>query len=385
MNIWSKQHNFAQVGYQVDIRARSMGTLPLIRCILEDKLNKQVTMLNGGGATYKKLDYFLSEIEKLSKMKCVYTEGNDSFVHKFYASDDSFMDFTCGLNSSNNYANVEVATTTPEYFKDFIEYVDDVVEPPITTGSIFAIVQHNGRLSLDNIGMAGLTLVKENYNDSVLSDYNEAVQDLRSSTPSGRIVILEGPPGTGKTHLIKSFLMDVPDAMFVLIPPDMVASLAGPELLQLLIANKEEFAADAPIILLLEDADRCLVVRQNDNISSIQSLLNLGDGILGSMLDLRIIATTNAKKLEMEGALLRPGRLSKRIEVAPLKSVKARELLSKLCPDLNSEKLVSLIKADAMLAEVYSIARKNGWVPPAKNDKKTRESNNEGRLTEIKD
>ena len=90
---------------------------------------------------------------------------------------------------------------------------------------------------------------------------------------------------------------------------------------------------NGPIALVLEDADRCLVTRGENNINSIQSLLNLGDGILGSLLDLRIIATTNAKKLEMEAAILRPGRLSKRLEVGALDLDTARGVFRRLLPD----------------------------------------------------
>jgi hypothetical protein len=56
---------------------------------------------------------------------------------------------------------------------------------------------------------------------------------------------------------------------------------------------------NCPILFIIEDADDCLVPRGSGNVSTISSLLNYTDGIFGSMLDLRIIATTNAEKMEI--------------------------------------------------------------------------------------
>ena len=122
------------------------------------------------------------------------------------------------------------------------------------------------------------------------------------------------------------------------------------------------------MILVLEDADKCLVTMDKNNINSIQSLLNLGDGILGSLLDLRIIATTNAKELDMEEALVRKGRLSRMLEVGPLDLATAsgvfKRLLpgKKLPPELSGQPDGFVIS----LADTYGLARDHGWLPAAR-------------------
>ncbi len=205
-----------------------------------------------------------------------------------------------------------------------------------------------------------------NYTPKVQEDYRFAIKDLQSETPSGRIVIMKGTPGTGKTHLVRAMLLEVPDAMFVLISPDAVKNLAGPELLPLLMNYRGN--STGPIVLILEDADKCLVSRDTDkeDISSIQAILNLGDGILGSLLDLRIVATTNAAEFKMDPAILRPGRLSKMLDVTPLDFETARAIFTRLLPDVKvlPEKLQqdnSHNPLQITLAEVYSLARQNGW------------------------
>jgi hypothetical protein len=275
-----------------------------------------------------------------------------------------------GFILNNNYLSASTISINEDFVKDLRESVKKDFISNVKQGSIFAIVYQCNRLTLSSIGNAGITLVRENYMPNVLEGYDYIVKDLNSNTPSGRIIIMEGEPGTGKTHLIRALLMEVPDAMFVLVSPEMVPSLAGPELLPLLLTNKNDKNFYGPIILVLEDADRCLVTRGSDNISSIQSLLNLGDGILGSLLDLRIVATTNAKKLDMEAAILRPGRLSKRLEVGPLDSLTAQKVFKRLCP--NVDRLpVKINGSKVTLAEVYSMARQAGWEPEKREVKYT--------------
>jgi energy-coupling factor transporter ATP-binding protein EcfA2 len=245
-------------------------------------------------------------------------------------------------------------------------------KPAEKKGYVFAIVRAGQNLKLHQIGFAGVPLERSNYSEQVATDYDYIVKDLRSATPSGRIVILDGPPGSGKTYLTRSLLLDVPNASFVLVPPAMVNSLGGPELLPLLVRNKADMATDGPIILVLEDADSCLAPRAADNMSYISALLNLGDGIFGSVCDIRIIATTNVKRTEMDEAILRPGRLSRRINVEELDYERANQIHQRLISlpleqPKKEEDRFSIKplknKTSWTLAEVYASARTKGWEP----------------------
>jgi ATP-dependent 26S proteasome regulatory subunit len=85
-----------------------------------------------------------------------------------------------------------------------------------------------------------------------------------------------------------------------------------------------------PMTFLIEDADACLVPRGADNVSLISSLLNLTDGIFGSMLDVRFIATTNASSIDFDPAITRPGRLCKHTYIDLLDSIKAGQVYARL-------------------------------------------------------
>jgi SpoVK/Ycf46/Vps4 family AAA+-type ATPase len=115
---------------------------------------------------------------------------------------------------------------------------------------------------------------------------------------------------------------------------------------------------DGPICFIVEDGDDILVPRAADNMSAITALLNFGDGIIGALLDVKVIVTTNAKSVEMDSAILRRGRLSARVEVGPLSPDKATEVFRRL----NGEDAPEITNK-MILAEVYGVARDAGWVP----------------------
>jgi SpoVK/Ycf46/Vps4 family AAA+-type ATPase len=159
--------------------------------------------------------------------------------------------------------------------------------------------------------------------------------------------------------------------MFVIVPPNMIASMGGPELLPLLLKTKEDYGKKGPIVLILEDADQCLAPRHETDPSSISTILNLGDGIFGSLFDMRIIATTNAKAKEIDTAIVRDMRLSKRITVDHLPYELADKIYKRLLKDDKKDFPIPVVEENGMkpregkkkfsLATVYKTARLAGW------------------------
>jgi SpoVK/Ycf46/Vps4 family AAA+-type ATPase len=90
------------------------------------------------------------------------------------------------------------------------------------------------------------------------------------------------------------------------------------------------------------------------NMTVIGDLLNYADGIIGSIIDFRIIATTNAKEVEIEEALMRPGRLSKHVHIGYLSFEEANNIYIRLIDaDENAPRLDS---GKYTLADVYAAA-----------------------------
>lgn len=367
MEIWKKDYELVQLGFEVSTEASAWGLMPLMKKVLQQD-HGHLRSVSGSGSIEKDISFYLDKINSLNYR--LLSKSESEYYHEYlWINPDSIFQInysvTAGTLSFKGYSLNDQAICELEKF------IDDTYLPNVQQGHIFAVVQQGNSLSLSSIGEAGIPLNRCNYSDKVIKDYDYVVEDLNSETPAGRLVILEGKAGTGKTHMIKALAMEVPDAMFVLMSPDMLMSLDGPQLLPLLLTNKRSYCPDGPIILIVEDADKCLVTRASDNMSSIQSLLNLTDGILGTLLDLRVIATTNASKLDMEPAILRSGRLSKRIEVGPLNLKEANRLFQHLLPEVSPPEMLMPAAYNAVshvtLADVYAIARENGWKPQSRN------------------
>ena len=239
-------------------------------------------------------------------------------------------------------------------------------------GRVFVLVPCSGGLTTRSIGMGAVPLIIENYTKDVVKGYNSVVKDINSLDPLGRLCIFDGPPGTGKTYLIRALLSSLPDTKFLLLPSNMADSLTGPELLQALIAESESMNAANPcsnkyepspsftnepskktMVLVIEDADKCLSKRQADNVSAISAILNLSDGIIGNLLDLRIVCTTNAEIEEIDEALMRPGRLSARIGVDLLDIEQAKAIYSRVGGTSEQE----WDKKFYSLADIYAMAK----------------------------
>lgn len=369
MDMW-KDLNFMPAGdANFEVGARSIGGALLFKGLL-NKTAGHVAEYSDEG-TLKQVAESENEkpISLADKLAKFFAEKEGRLYYKYLMDDGEnsiylWKDGIAELNISGTWANIRIMSHDEKLVRDVKAYFDKQWQPAEKRGHIYAIIRNGMHLSLSSIGNAGIPLVIDNYTPTVQADYKYAVKDLQSQSPSGRIVIMKGTPGTGKTHLVRALLLEVPDAMFVLISPDVVKNLAGPELLPLLMNYRGN--STGPIVLILEDADKCLVSRETDkeDISSIQAILNLGDGILGSLLDLRIVATTNAAEFKMDPAILRPGRLSKMLDVTPLDFNTARGVFTRLVPDVKElpEKLrAETLKFEMTLAEVYALARQNGW------------------------
>lgn len=286
----------------------------------------------------------------------IHDRGNFNGTFAF-ASEDTMINIH--LHERGRYLSCTVGTFNEAIVQKATQLFDRIVVPDDPRkGLVFTLVSTMGGYTINRLGLAGTPLERDNYMPGVMSLYDHVVEDLQTESPCGRLVILSGSPGTGKTYIVRSLLSAVPTAAFILVPPHLMSELSGPEVLPALTQAKNEF--NGPIVLIIEDADQCLVNRKEGDMSAISSMLNLGDGILGSILDIRILATTNAQTLEMDAATRRPGRLCRYIEVGQLDKDAASKRLSQL-----AGRPVQ-VSGEMSLAEVYRRARDLGWKPPPK-------------------
>lgn len=364
--------NFASIGNRVEISPEALGLSLLVKNILAADDGK-ISKFAQEGYSDKAFDQLIQKLNALG--------GREVYENNFSSGEDHLFVWKNAIvevsSSKTKLVTINCLSANKEV-TDACKEVATLFSAPTKRGYVFAITRASNGLHLTRIGYAGTAVEKNNYSVDVVNDYDYIIEDLKAPDPAGRIVILDGPPGTGKTYLIRGILMDVPNAMFVIVPPNMVSSMGGPELLPLLLKTREDYGKRGPTILILEDADQCLAPRHETDISSISTILNLGDGIFGSLFDIRIIATTNAKATDLDRAIVRKGRLSKRINIGFLPYKDANVILKRIVKD-DSKNLPAPESADTSvgfsrgpaqqdkqkfsLADIYNYARECGWKP----------------------
>lgn len=166
-----------------------------------------------------------------------------------------------------------------------------------------------------------------NYGEKFISHYDKIVTKLKDKT--GGLFIFHGCPGSGKTTFIKYLAHKFGASRpFIFVPPSSVSALSSPSLMPVLFQYQNS-------VLVLEDAENAVVSRDEGrgNEDLVTSILNLGDGILGSILNFSIILTFNTKKDNIDRALLRKGRLAYEYEFTALDVPSSQKLIDSLNKD----------------------------------------------------
>lgn len=253
----------------------------------------------------------------------------------------------------DNLAEAIVATV------DAVATRRDPDSRPANARPLYVIVEERGRLGLAELGDAGAPLVRENYAPDVVERFDAAVANLLAPEPHGRLVIVSGPTGTGKTRLLRGVMHAAPGAVFVMIDPEMVTTLTKPHMVPLLLRIRRQHGA-RPVAFVIEDGDKDVMQRGTDNLSHVQALLNLGGGIAGDMLGVHVFVTTNARvgssAFRIDEAIVRNGRMAQHVEVDRLRPQHAAHTLRRLRPDVPLERALGMFREPTSLGDVYGAA-----------------------------
>lgn len=230
-------------------------------------------------------------------------------------------DISVSLSTSDQFASMGVMA----FLKEHIE----VVPPEPVKPQLWAFSKETYGFNVQSVGFAETPLVRGNYNREVVKKYDYVVKELNKELPSGRLVLLEGTPGTGKTRMVSALVTELmQNSMCIVVPPSLMDNLSGPDFTKCLINHSR----GVYLTLILEDADDCLIAREQNAAakSSLAALLNLSDGLLGAALNLRVVVTTNQTLKAIDKAVMRPGRLLSHIQVDRLEKAQAESVYQRL-------------------------------------------------------
>lgn len=182
----------------------------------------------------------------------------------------------------------------------------------------------------------------EMYNDD-FQEINTLIEKALKREKSG-LILLHGAPGTGKTSYIKNLISKFPDHNFIFIQNEFIQDLLNPEFISFLLQNRNS-------ILIIEDAEKVVVSRENVSESSVVStILQLTDGLFSDYLNIKIICTFNTNIDRVDKALLRKGRMIANYEFKPLSTEKVNKLLKSMGYSGYNE--------DMILADIFNFEEK---------------------------
>jgi hypothetical protein len=180
--------------------------------------------------------------------------------------------------------------------------------------------------------------IEENYNDDFLPVYKDMI-DFLNQRESG-LILAWGSPGTGKTSLIRHLCSTI-SKDYVIVPNSVASRLGDPDFISYITSCKD-------YVFILEDCEQLLVDREdNPWNNAITTILNMADGLLSDIVNIKFICTFNAAVDKIDKALLRKGRCFAKYEFKELCEEKVEKLNAKYNLGLKEIKPMTL-------AEVYN-------------------------------
>jgi SpoVK/Ycf46/Vps4 family AAA+-type ATPase len=241
----------------------------------------------------------------------VQTNSSSGFIVE--PETNNFIKFSVNSNSTEVRAHGD---------KDFAEYTITLIEGQFSVVTSYIEWIYGGDGNSVNVPLNRERLpIKEMYpflGDESLEDYYDRYMESNAN-----ILLLIGPPGTGKTTFIRGLLAHRNCSAIVTYD-------AG-------ILEKDGFFArfieDDAEVMVLEDSDAFLKSRSDGN-TMMHRFLNVGDGLVTTKGKKMIFSTNLPSIRDIDSALIRPGRCFDIVSFEPLNVEQANNLAKALNVEL---------------------------------------------------
>ncbi|MDI1462414.1 DUF5925 domain-containing protein [Catellatospora sp. KI3] len=190
--------------------------------------------------------------------------------------------------------------------------------------------------------------IRDNYAGEVAASL-ERLMTLTPDSISGRLLLLHGVPGTGKTTALRALAQAWSSWCQVDCVLDPENLFHDSSYLMEVAIGDDEHEERRWRLLLVEDCDELISsAAKASSGQALSRLLNLTDGLLAQGRDVLVGLTTNEPLARLHPAVVRPGRCLAQIEVGPLPFAQASAWLGTS---------VGLNPSGATLAELFALQR----------------------------
>lgn len=202
---------------------------------------------------------------------------------------------------------------TPEEVKQLAisiySYVPERVKQNLSAKiSLINVSQGDYYTQTNKIDRVNLDINKY-YNDDFVPVFNDIKRFL--DTKGSGLILLSGEVGSGKTSLIRYLCSNYPHE-YIIVPNSIAARMGDPELISFMTDHEDS-------VFVLEDCEQLLEDRSNNMFNNaISTILNMADGLLSDIMNIKLICTFNADITSIDPALLRKGRCFARYEFGKL-------------------------------------------------------------------
>ena len=239
----------------------------------------------------------------------LFVQGNASSGFIIEESTDNYITYSVNSNS-----------TTVRVFGD-VEYCEDLLE--IVESNFDVVTSYIEWIYSGDGNSVNVPLNRERLPCAEMYPFlkGESLESYyeRYMSSNANILLLIGPPGTGKTTFIRGLLSHTNSSAIVTYD-------AG-------ILEKDGFFArfieDDTGVMVLEDSDAFLKSRSDGN-TMMHRFLNVGDGLVTTKGKKMIFSTNLPSIRDIDSALVRPGRCFDIVTFAPLEVSEAQALADKL-------------------------------------------------------